>query len=121
MTTQESVLEYEIKIKITTCKHSAARTAVEQAADVGPMFKVMKSVIKSMPTESITISPIFYRITKALDVLENPTSMDTTQVVKLASHKKKAIIAGISKLPIAMSVAFKQGYIQSAFSRKWTN
>ena len=115
MTTQESVLDTEKKLKITSCKHSAARTAVEQAADVGPMFKVMKSVIKSMPTESVTISPIFYRVTKALEKLENPTSMDTTKIVKLSAHKRKAIIAGISKLPIAMSVAFKQGYIQSAF------
>ena len=62
---------------------------MEQAADVGPMFKVMKSVVKSMPTESVTISPIFYRITKALDKLENPSSMDTTAVVKLPSHKKR--------------------------------
>ena len=80
MTTQESVLDHEKKLKITSCKHSAARTAVEQAADVGPMFKVMKSVIKSMPTETVPVSPIYYRVTKALDKLEHPTSMDTNQM-----------------------------------------
>jgi hypothetical protein len=43
--------------------------------------------------------PIYYRVTKALEKLEHPISMDTTQVVKLPTHKKKSIIAGISKLP----------------------
>ena len=60
MTTQEKVLEIEKNKKIIICKHSAARTSVEQACDVGPMFKLTKGVIKSMPTESKTASPIFF-------------------------------------------------------------
>ena len=115
MTTNESVLDKEAKLGIVSCKQSAARTGVEQPADAGPMFKIMKGVIKVMPTESITVSPIFYRITKALDALEKPTSSDDGRVVKLSTMKKKSIIAGVSKLPVAMSAAFKEGYIQSAF------
>ena len=34
----------EKALKITVCKHSAARTAVEQAADAGPMFKEVKKI-----------------------------------------------------------------------------
>ena len=115
MTTQEDVLKLEKSLKIISCKHSAARTAVEQPADAGCMFKTMKGVIKQMPTESVTVSPIFFRITEGLKDLENPTSLDECRVVKLAPHKKKAIIAGVSKLPVAMSTAFKEGHIQSAF------
>lgn len=92
---------------------------MEQACDVGPMFKLTKAVIKSMPSESKTISPIFFRISSALEELQNTSSLSSSsssgRVVNLSSHKKKAIIAGISKLPIAMAVAFKEGHIQSAF------
>jgi hypothetical protein len=42
----EAVLKNKKKLKIISNKHSAARTAVEQAADVGPMFKLMKGVVK---------------------------------------------------------------------------
>ena len=48
LTTSESVLKTKEKLKIITNKHSAARTAVEQAADAGPMFKMMKAAIKKM-------------------------------------------------------------------------
>ena len=51
---------FEKDMKIISNKHSAARTAVEQPADAGPMFKVMKGVIKVMPTESVTVSPIIF-------------------------------------------------------------
>ena len=60
MITKENVLDFEKDMKIISNKHSAARTAVEQPADAGPMFKVMKGVIKVMPTESVTVSPIFF-------------------------------------------------------------
>ena len=88
--TKEKVLDHEKNLKIISCKHSAARTAMEQPADAGPMFKTMKGVIKKMPTESITISPIFFRITEALTQLESPSSIDDTKVVKLPTHKKKS-------------------------------
>ena len=44
--TQENNLIREDDMKVTVCKHSAARTGVEQAADVGPIFKVLRSLIK---------------------------------------------------------------------------
>ena len=115
MITKEKVLDVEKEKKIISCKQSAACTGVEQPADAGSMFKIMKAVMKQMPTESITVSPVFYRITQKLKELECPKSNDERRVVKLSTHKKKAIIAGISKLPVAMSAAFKEGHIQSAF------
>jgi hypothetical protein len=42
LTTKEEVLNEEHKLKIVCNKHITARTAVEQAVDVGHMFKVMK-------------------------------------------------------------------------------
>ena len=101
--------------KIVTCKHLAARMAVEQACDVGPMFKITKGVVKTMPTESKSISPISFRITSILNDLSTTDPVTSGRVAILASHKKKAIIAGISKLPVAMAAAFKEGLIQSAF------
>ena len=101
--------------KKITCKHSAARTAVEQACDVGPMFKITKGVVKTMPTEPKSISPISFRISSILNELASTDPLTSGRVVILASHKKKAIIAGISKLPVAMAAAFKEGHIQSAF------
>ena len=47
ITSVESLREDE-KQKIKTCKHSASRTAVEQAADCGPMFKLMKRLVREM-------------------------------------------------------------------------
>ena len=41
LTTQEDVLEIERLLKITAYKQSAARTAVEQAADICAMFKII--------------------------------------------------------------------------------
>ena len=47
ITTSES-LNNEERMKITICKYSASRTAVEQAADCGPMFKLMKKLVREM-------------------------------------------------------------------------
>ena len=60
LTTTESVMKKEKKLKIVTCKHSAARTAVEQAADVGLMFKMVKSAVKKMLAANYENSPLFF-------------------------------------------------------------
>ena len=60
LTTTETVLKKEEKLNIITCKHSAARTSVEQASDVGPMFKNMKAAVKKMPPTNSGSSPLFF-------------------------------------------------------------
>ena len=61
--TTEEVMNEEKNLNIISCKHSAARTGAEQAADVGPMFKIVKSAIKKMPAAQSENSPVFFRIT----------------------------------------------------------
>ena len=113
--TTEKVLETEKNKKIISNKHSAARTAVEQAADVGPMFKLMKGVIKKMPSSCSETSPVFHRLTNLFQDLEKTSDKGNGRVVLLPTHKKNAIIVGLSKLPIAMASAFTLDIIQSAF------
>ena len=47
--------------------------------------------------------------------LEEPTDPESTRIVRLASHKKKALLAGLSKLPKAMSMAFRTDTVVKAF------
>ena len=49
ITSPENVM-VENELNITCCKHSAARTAVEQAADAGCMFKETKRMVHSTAT-----------------------------------------------------------------------
>ena len=116
LTTREDVLEKEAKMKIVCNKHSAARTAVEQAADVGPMFKLIKQLIRYMKQLRSCHSPIYQRIVDALDELRSPTTPENSKrIVRLESHKRKAIIAAMSKLPSAMGAAFSPSIVTSAF------
>ena len=116
LTTREDVLEKEAKMKIVCNKHSAARTAVEQAADVGPMFKLIKQLIRYMKNLRSCHSPIYQRIVDALDELGSPTLPENRKrIVRLESHKRKAIIATLSKLPSAMASAFSPSIVTSAF------
>ena len=68
--TSEQMLEIENKLKISICKHSAARTAVEQAADCSPIFKLLRKLVKEMEIISPAQSVLVTRITNALDRLE---------------------------------------------------
>ena len=74
LVTREEVLEKEVQLKITYNKHSAARTAVEQAANVGPMFKLVKKLLKYMKTLHSCQSPVYQRIVDALDELKKANS-----------------------------------------------
>ena len=108
-------MKTEKTLKIITCKHSASRTVVEQAADVGPMFKMMKQAVKKMPPTTSASSPLFIRLTDILTKLETRQSSDSNRIVVLPLHKKNAIIVGLSKLPSAMENAFSSSIIKSAF------
>ena len=116
LTTREDVLETEAKLKITCNKHSAARTAVEQAADVGPMFKLIKQLLRYMKQLRACQSPVYQRVVDALNELSSPTCKENKKrLVILESHKRKALIAALSKLPSAMSAAFSPNIVTSAF------
>ena len=86
--TTEDVLDTEKKAKIITCKHSAARTSVEQAAGVGPMFKMMKSAVKKMAPTNSGSSPLFVRLSGILEDLQTPTEKESGRIVKLPAFKK---------------------------------
>ena len=115
LTTNEDVLKEEHKKKIICNKHSAARTAVEQAADVGPMFKLIKKLLRYMRQLHSCQSPVYQRIVDALDELKVPDSKESKRIVVLESHKRSAIISALSKLPSAMGAAFSPSIVMSAF------
>ena len=116
---QETVLDTEDILKITANKQSPARTAVEQAADVGAMFKLIRALIKSMPGGEICNSHLYHILVESLEKLEKEYADLTTKkgkdIVILPSFKKAAIIAGLSKLPEAMGVAFRVSVVKKAF------
>ena len=94
-------------MKIFICKHSAARTAVEQAADCSPVFKLLRKLIKEMDNLHEGQSVLVHRISTILDLLE-AGDQNGKNKIKLASHKKKAIISTVGKLPIAMGKVFQK-------------
>ena len=102
--TCEKNLETESKRKIVCCKHSASQTAVKQAADTGPMFKWMKVLLREMDSPNSTINHIHHFIDKELSKLQDEG------ILNLSSHKKKAILSTIPKLP---SVTGKSHHISN--------
>ena len=115
LTTTEKVLKVEKNLKIITCKHSPARTAVEQASDVGPMFLLMKGTMRKMPCETVSNTPLYTRINNKLSTLEDQSDPENQDIVILPTHKKNAILEGLSKLPAAMATSYTSSNIKSAF------
>ena len=107
--TCERNLELEKKKRVICCKHSASRTAVEQAADTGPMFKGMKSILKNMDLPNAAISHIYHYLEQELAKLQEE------EVMILPNHKKKAILSTISKLPNATGKSHSISNIRKAF------
>ena len=108
--TSEAVLGIEEKIyNITTVKHLAARTAVEQAADTAPIFRVIKQLMRELTV------PIVGRTKLPLLVRREIESMENNGKLSLKKHKKEGIIAAMSKLPMAMTRAFSPKNILEGF------
>jgi hypothetical protein len=80
-------------INLTTCKHNAARTAVEQACDTGKCFKDGKAVNKKLTTKNKT-TPLKTRVSAALD-----TAKHQQQGLNLSRPKKAAYIDCMSVAP----------------------
>ena len=114
--TIEGVLDKEKNLNIVSDKHSPARTGVEQAADLGPMFRNLRKNVKSMPAEQNVLSPITSRLTTMLDdLLPGKYSCTHTDIVIIKGTKRKAIVEGLSKLPNAMGDAYNRSAIVSGF------
>ena len=116
--TSEENMIFEKKLNITCCKHSASRTAVEQAADTGCMFKRMKQILSDTTNPHSSNSSVYSIIEKALASMEPAniaTDSSCTKVLMLPLHKKKAILATSSKLPIATARAYTDANIKKAF------
>ena len=111
--TSEENMEKEKMRKIVCCKHSAARTAVEQAADTGAMFKHLKRIVRSTENPTSANNSIYHHLQQTFTNLSNdPTSSD---FLHLLSHKKKAVILTLAKLPIATARAYSDHVIKKAF------
>ena len=108
-------MDEEAKLKITCCKHSAACTAVEQAADTGPMFKVMKRLLKLGDNPHTSNNNVLVQLEEAIRQLEDRSPNATGKVLNLLPHKKKAILATIPKLPSVTGSAFSMSIIKKGF------
>ena len=76
--TREEHLILESHLKITCNKHSAARTAVEQAADCGPMFKILKKLVQEMDVPHPALSSIYHYLQQTFSSLQTPTEENAT-------------------------------------------
>ena len=109
----------ESRLKITVCKHSAARTAVEQAADTGVMFKKMKRIINDTDNPHALNSSVYQILDQSLSSLHSTSIQEdnttSNKVLNLLCHKKKAILSTVSKLPTATSRAYSNKTIKKVF------
>ena len=112
--TNEDTLRKDKELKITNCKHSAARTAVKQAADVAPNFKMVKSIVKSMNTPHHDSNQILHNIDNVLSKLENE-EMGKGKIVRLKSHKKKAICSTVANPPEVTGNTYTTKNVQEGF------
>ena len=112
--TSEESLKKDEELKITNCKHSAAWTAVEQAADTAPNFKLVKSIVKSMNTPHQDSNHILHALGNILSQLENG-ELGKGEVVRLKSHKKKVICSTVLNLPEATGNAYTIKNVQEGF------
>ena len=103
--TSEECMDKEKKLKITSNKQSAARTGVEQAADVGPNFKLLKAMLKVMDNPHQSSNPLVMRLLQILDELDDDSDRKGN-VVRLKSHKKKASMATIPNFPVATGLCY---------------
>ena len=123
--TSEESMDEEHKLKITCCKHSAARTALEQAADASPNFKLVKSILRKMNVPSKDSNRVLVVLERLLKQLENG-EIGTSKIVRLRPHKKKAILCALGNLPEATGEAYtidnvRKGFIANGQLDLWSN
>lgn len=119
ITTHANMLN-EDKLLITCCKHSASRTAVEQAADTGSMFKHLKKIIRETDSVNASNSMVYSYLSEEFDRLEvhnidDDLDNSNCPVLVLPAHKKQAIKLTLAKIPVATSRAYGDEVIKKAF------
>ena len=82
----------DAEINLTTCKHNAARTAVEQACDTGKCFKDGKAALKKLTTKNKT-TPLKTRLYASFDTAKHQCGLN------LSGPKKAAYIYCLSVAP----------------------
>ena len=107
--TSEENQKEEDELKIRSSKHSAARTVVEQAADCAPNFKFLKKDLKTMEVPHECMNPIVKFLKEKLDKLERDN------ILKLKSHKKKALLFALPNMPAATGAAFTVPNVRRGF------
>ena len=112
ITTEEN-LKKEEELLITLGKHSAARTGREQSADLGPNFKLVKKGFKTIEAPHECLNPLVSVIKEKLIELEDESN-GNLNIVKLKSHKKKALIFALPNMPGATGAAYTIPNVQKA-------
>ena len=104
ITSNES-MRIEESMKITVRKHSASRTAVEQAADCRPMFKLMKRIVKEMDVPHPGQDNLFQFLEDIIDYHMHPDSSNPNAILMLSSHKK-SYLSNYSQTPYCNQPCF---------------
>ena len=82
-------LKFEEDLKITCCKYSIITTAVEQAADAGPMFTFMKKMAKELENPHYTYDSILSYLDEQITLIQTSNPSDPSRLLFLLSQEKK--------------------------------
>lgn len=102
---EENMILEEL-LRITCMKYSRAWTGVEQAINCGPIFKQLKSQLKSTDAPNHTNSPIYSYLDKQFSLHLSVCSSDSICILNLAIHKRKAALVTTSKLPMVTAKTY---------------
>ena len=110
--TKEGSLDEDEELLITILKHSAARSAVEQPADVSPCFRALKALVRWLTkTDNLGDCPRFHKqLERGIQALEDEGRLN------LKRHKFNAILLLIPLLPEIMSSAYSKKNVQLGFT-----
>ena len=97
--TNEDQQKEDAANKISTCKHSAARTSVEQACDACPIFRSIKSISKQITREDAPHLGLQRIVINEFHRLEN------SGILILASKKLSSLVDFLSCYPTILSKA----------------
>ena len=111
--TSEECLKEDDKRGIRICKHCAARTGVEQMADVMAGFRIIKSLNRQVTLEDV---PVEMHGLKRRVITAIATKQEEGRL-KLACHKSNAIVDFVAKLPKITYRAFHEEIVLEGFHR----
>ena len=107
--TNEDQQKEDASNKIITCKHSAARTSVEQACDCCPIFRSLKKISKSITREDAPHLGLQRIVCFEFKRLENEG------VLKLSSKKLSSLVDFLSCYPTILSKAAPHDAVTAGF------